>query len=131
MCALENRNLRRSTLLIVGATGDVGSGCARCLAPIVRRVLLSARNVERLRRLGAELQAEGVQVEIATDLQRFSAEADVVICAASLASPSLLLGRMRPTHSFCDAGYPKTYLQKRRCLAPQSSLEVWDRSLAG
>src|SRR6266849_10268628 len=87
MCALEGRNLHRSTLLIVGATGDVGSGCARCLAPIVRRVLLSARNVERLRRLGAELQAEGVQVEIATDLQQFSAEADVVICAASLASP--------------------------------------------
>ena len=107
MCALEGRNLRRSTLLIVGATGDVGSGCARCLAPIVRRVLLSARNVERLRRLAAELQADGVQVEIATDLQRFSAEADVVICAASLASPSLLLGRIAPHAIVCDAGYPK------------------------
>src|SRR3989440_6319505 len=35
MCALEGRNLRRSTLLIVGATGDVGSGCARYLAPLV------------------------------------------------------------------------------------------------
>src|SRR6266403_4605531 len=107
MCALENRNLRRSTLLIVGATGDVGSGCARCLAPIVRRVLLSARNVERLRRLAAELQDDGVQVEIATDLQRFSVEDDVVICAASLASPSLLLGRIAPDAIVCDAGYPK------------------------
>jgi fatty aldehyde-generating acyl-ACP reductase len=117
MCALEGRNLRRSTLLIVGATGDVGSGCARCLAPLVRRVLLSARNVERLRKLAAELQADGVQVEIATDLlatdllendlQRFSAEADLVICAASLASPSLLLGRIAPDAIICDAGYPK------------------------
>ena len=116
MCALENRNLRRSTLLIVGATGDVGSGCARCLSPIVRRVLLSARNVERLRRLGAELQAEGVQVEIATDLQRFSAEADVVICAASLASPSLLLGRIAPDAIVCDAGYPKNLSPKAEML---------------
>jgi fatty aldehyde-generating acyl-ACP reductase len=107
MCALEGRNLRRSTLLIVGATGDVGSGCARCLAPIVRRVLLHARNVERLRRLAAELEADGIQVEIATDLQRFSAEADVAICAASLASPSLLLGRIAPHALVCDAGYPK------------------------
>jgi fatty aldehyde-generating acyl-ACP reductase len=107
MCALEGRNLRRSTLLIVGATGDVGSGCARCLAPIVRRVVLSARNAERLRRLAAELEADGVQVEIATDLQRFSVEADVVICAASLASPSLLLGRITPDAIVCDAGYPK------------------------
>src|SRR6202045_3757390 len=107
MCALEGRNLRRSTLLIVGATGDVGSCCARCLAPLVKRVLLSARNAERLGRLAKELQAAGVQVEIATDTQRYSAEADVVICAASLASPSLLLGRIAPDAIVCDAGYPK------------------------
>jgi fatty aldehyde-generating acyl-ACP reductase len=107
MCALEGRNIHRSTLLIVGATGDVGSGCARCLAPMVRRVLLSARNLERLRRLAAEFEADGVQVEIATDLQRFSAEADIVICAASLATPSLLLGRIAPHALVCDAGYPK------------------------
>ena len=117
MGAIEGRDLRKSTLLIVGATGDVGSGCARCLAPLVGRVLLSARNVERLRKLAAELRADGVQVEIATDLlendllttglQRFSTEADVVICAASLASPSLLLGRIAPDAIVCDAGYPK------------------------
>jgi predicted amino acid dehydrogenase len=107
MCALEGRSLRSSTLLIVGATGDVGSGCARCLAPLVRRLLLCARNVERLRRLATELQADGVQVEIATDLQRFSADADVVICAASLPSPELLLGRVAPHAIVCDAGYPK------------------------
>jgi fatty aldehyde-generating acyl-ACP reductase len=107
MCTLESRDLRRSTLLIVGATGDVGSGCARCLTPRVRRVLLNARNVERMRRLAAELDADGVQVEMATDLRQFSAEADVVICAASLASPSLLLGMIAPEAIVCDAGYPK------------------------
>ena len=107
MCALEGRSLHGSTLLIVGATGDVGSGCARCLAPLVKRVLLSARNVERLRTLAAELEADGVQVEIATDLRQFSAEADLVICAASLASPSLLLGGIAPDAIICDAGYPK------------------------
>jgi fatty aldehyde-generating acyl-ACP reductase len=107
MCALEGRNLRRSTLLIVGATGDVGSGCAHCLAPFVKRVQLRARNVERLRRLAAELEAEGVQVEIATGLPHFSAEADLVICAASLTSSSLQLDRIAPGAIVCDAGYPK------------------------
>jgi predicted amino acid dehydrogenase len=115
MCALEGRSLSKSTLLIVGATGDVGSGCTRCLAPLVRRVLVSARNVERLRTVASDLQAEGVQVEIATDLQRFSAEADIVICAASLASPSLLLGRIAPDAIVCDAGYPKN-------LAPSAAM---------
>jgi fatty aldehyde-generating acyl-ACP reductase len=116
MCRQEGRDLSRSTLLIVGATGDVGSGCARCLAPLVKRVLLSARNLERLRKLAAELQSHGVQVEIVTDLRqnlrRFSAAADVVICAASLASPSLLLGRIAPDAIICDAGYPKNLSPK-------------------
>jgi predicted amino acid dehydrogenase len=107
MCALEGRNLRTSTLLIVGATGDVGSGCARCLAPIVKRVLLNARNIERLRRLAGELHASGTDVEIVTDLGQSPAAADVVICAASLASPSLLLGHVAPDAIVCDAGYPK------------------------
>jgi fatty aldehyde-generating acyl-ACP reductase len=107
MCAMEGRDLRRSTLLIVGATGDVGSGCARCLAPVVKRVLLTARNAERLRRLAAELEADGIEVEIAAALEQFSTEAGVVICAASLASPSLLLGRIAPDAIVCDAGYPK------------------------
>ena len=111
-CALEGRDLQRSTLLLIGATGDVGSGCARCLAPLVNRVLLCARNPERLRRLAAELEGDGVQrpfakVEIATDPHQFSAKADVVICAASLASPSLLLGHIGPGAIVCDAGYPK------------------------
>jgi fatty aldehyde-generating acyl-ACP reductase len=107
MCAHWGRNLCTSTLLIVGATGDVGSGCARCLAPLVKRVLLCARNIERLGSLAAELSADGVQVEIATGLEQFPAEADIVICAASLTSPSLLLGRIAPDAIVCDAGYPK------------------------
>jgi fatty aldehyde-generating acyl-ACP reductase len=107
LCALEGRDLRRSTLLIVGATGDVGSGCARCLAPFVKRVMLSARNAERLRTLATELVANGSEVEIATRLDQFLSVADIVICAASLASPSLLLGRSAPQAIICDAGYPK------------------------
>lgn len=107
MCALQGRDLRRSTLLVVGATGDVGSGCVRCLSTNVRRVLLYARNAERLRRLAAELEAEGGEVEIGTDLAQFSEKADLVICAASLSSPSLLLDSIAPDAIVCDAGYPK------------------------
>lgn len=107
MCGLKGRDLRKSTLLIVGATGDVGSGCARCLSPAVGRVLLNARNIERLRRLAAELQTDGVPVEIAADPRQFSAEADIVICAASLASPLLFPGRIASDALICDAGYPK------------------------
>jgi predicted amino acid dehydrogenase len=73
----------------------------------VKRVLLYARNTERLCRLAAELEGDGAEAEIATDLRQFSTEADVVICAASLASSSLLLGSTAPDAIICDAGYPK------------------------
>lgn len=116
MCALEDRSLSASTLLIVGATGDVGSGCARCLAPQVKRVLLCARNLERLRKLASKLQAGGIEVEIATDPQQFSTAANVVICAASLASSSLLLGRIAPDAIVCDAGYPKNLSRSAQML---------------
>ena len=62
--------------------------------------------MDRLCRLAAELKADGVHLEMATDLEQFSVEADLVICAASLASPSLLLGRIAPHAIVCDAGYP-------------------------
>jgi predicted amino acid dehydrogenase len=107
MCALQGREISRSTLLIVGATGDVGSGCARCLAPFVKRVVLCARNADRLRALAAELEADGTEVEIATGLEQVPSAADIVICAASLASPSLRLGCILPEAIICDAGYPK------------------------
>ncbi|MEA2415573.1 MAG: fatty aldehyde-rating acyl-ACP reductase [Thermoanaerobaculia bacterium] len=107
MCALQGRDLRRSTLLVIGATGDVGSGCIRCLAGKVRRVQLMARNTERLLRLAAELESEGIDAEIGTDLGGFSEKADLVICAASLPTPSLLLDSIAPDAIVCDAGYPK------------------------
>jgi fatty aldehyde-generating acyl-ACP reductase len=107
MCALEKRELRSATLLIVGATGDVGSGCARCLAPLVGRIILYARNIWRLRKLQQELLTQGVQVDVAETLLELQARADIAVCAASLPSPSLLLGKLSPNAVVCDAGYPK------------------------
>jgi len=107
MCALEGREICKSTLLIIGASGDVGSGCARCLAPFAKRVILCARNAKRLQTLAAELEADGTEVEIATGLEQVPYAADIVICAASLASPSLQLSRIAHEAIICDAGYPK------------------------
>jgi fatty aldehyde-generating acyl-ACP reductase len=107
MCALEGRDLKTATLLIVGATGDVGSGCARCLAPLVGRTLLYARNVERLQMLATELRADGAKVDVETDLRHLPVQANIAICAASLTSPSLLLDGIAPDSIVCDAGYPK------------------------
>jgi len=73
----------------------------------MKRVQLGARNTERLRILAAELAAGGVPVETATNLEDFRAKADIIICAASMASSSLVLNRIAHDALVCDAGYPK------------------------
>jgi predicted amino acid dehydrogenase len=105
--ALAGREIGESKVLIVGASGDVGSGCARCLAPRVKRLLLCARNRDALSRFAAEFQSLGSRVMADTDLERLCGQADVVICAASMPASELLLNALPQGSIICDAGYPK------------------------
>lgn len=104
---LAGRDLREANVLIIGATGDVGSGCARCLAPRVKRLLLCARNSSRLNQLANELSGLGSDVEVQTDLPSLARKADLAICVASLPAPALLLDALPPAAIVCDAGFPK------------------------
>ena len=103
---LSGRRLSEARVLVIGASGDVGSGCARCLAPRVRQLLLCARNPERLRRFASEF-SESKNVEADCDMSRLAAKADVVICAASTTSPLELPSTLSADAIVCDAGYPK------------------------
>jgi predicted amino acid dehydrogenase len=109
-CALAGRPLRSQRILILGATGDVGSGCARYLLPRAGRLLLCARNPHRLRRLQRSLAASAKAVSISTEPGEFLPGADFVIAAASLSSPRFSLRSVRPDAIVCDAGYPKNIL---------------------
>jgi predicted amino acid dehydrogenase len=93
--------------LIVGASGDVGSGCARCLAPRVKQLLLCARNPDRLGKLASEFRSLASRITADTDMGRLSQKADVVICAASLPASGLLPDGLPAGSIICDAGYPK------------------------
>jgi fatty aldehyde-generating acyl-ACP reductase len=105
--ALAGRDLGESNVLIFGASGDVGSGCARCLAPRVRQLFLCARNPDRLNKLASEFPSLGSRVAADTEVARLSPKADVVICAASLPASDLLLHTLPHNSIICDAGYPK------------------------
>jgi fatty aldehyde-generating acyl-ACP reductase len=108
--ALVGRPLRSQRILILGASGDVGSGVARYLVPRAGRLLLCARNPHRLRRLQRSLAGSAAAVSISTDAEEFLPEADFVIAAASLSSPRFSLRTVRPDVIVCDAGYPRNIL---------------------
>jgi fatty aldehyde-generating acyl-ACP reductase len=108
--ALVGRPLRSQRILILGATGDVGSGCARYLLPRAGRLLLCARNPHRLRRLQRSLASSSTAVSISTEPEEFLREADFVVAAASLSAPRFSLRSVRSDAIVCDAGYPKNIL---------------------
>ena len=70
--ALAGRDPGESSVLIVGASGDVGSGCARCLAPRVKHLFLCARNQDRLRQVRLRIHGLGSRVTADTDVRRLS-----------------------------------------------------------
>jgi predicted amino acid dehydrogenase len=109
-CAVHGVQLGSSRLLIVGATGDIGSACAAYMGSRVQELVLCARNQPRLERLAAQLSHSGAKCRITTDPSSALAESDIVLLAASMPGPMLDLSLCPPHAIVCDAGYPRNSL---------------------
>ncbi len=95
------------------ALAGYGIAAFAVLQIIERRLLLSARNADRLRRQEESFRRAGVHASASSDVLSQLRAADVIVCAASLAAPALDLGDCRPAALICDAGYPKNLLSCR------------------
>lgn len=111
--AILGRDLGCEDLLVIGATGDVGSACARILKGRTRTLLLSARNRARLD-CQAEALAGSACVEWSTDVDAMLTRASIVIAAASTAGATFDLRKCRADVIVCDAGYPKNVAEPGR-----------------
>ena len=100
------RTLADEDVLIIGASGDVGSGVARWLNGRCRKLTLAARNLPRLERERAALAAVG-EVCATIDVAAAIPLATLVIAAASTTENPFSLQRCRPGTILADAGYPK------------------------
>ena len=103
-------NVSASAILIIGATGDIGMACVNYLKNKGRKLLLCARNSQRLEKLSQELINENIRVNYSVSLQELVPEADVIICVAS--SAGLKLAQCKENVLICDAGYPKNLESK-------------------
>ncbi len=98
-------NLCQSKVLIIGATGDIGSACSHYLKNRADKLLLCARNVQRLAKMAGELANGGTDLRYSANLQDLLPEADIIIAAAS--SSGIKLDHLKKNVLICDAGYPK------------------------
>ncbi len=103
-------NMSQSNLLVIGATGDIGMACTNYLKGKVNRLLLCARNRNRLKTFGQKLLNEGHGVRYATELAELAPEADLIISVAS--SSEMKINNLKSQVIICDAGYPKNLEDK-------------------
>jgi predicted amino acid dehydrogenase/ribosome-associated toxin RatA of RatAB toxin-antitoxin module len=101
-------DINKAKATIIGGTGDIGSGCARVLASLVKQLTITGRTKSNLRRLRSELAKKHKAKIIATsDNESASRDADIVIAAASVSASILHTEWFKPGAIICDVGYPK------------------------
>ena len=106
-CDFWDQPLGRSKLLIVGATGDIGSACARYFSGKTKALLLCSRQPGPLKKFAEELSQVDREIKFSTSINELLLEADIIICVASSILQQCDLSLL-PSHAIiCDAGYPK------------------------
>ncbi len=103
-------NLKDCNVLILGATGDIGTACTHYLKGKVKQLLLCARNKKRLQNFSNEIIQEYKEFKYSTELNDLISEADIIISVAS--SKNIKFTRSKKKVIICDAGYPKNLEQK-------------------
>ncbi|GAC1544884.1 MAG: polysaccharide biosynthesis protein [Candidatus Velthaea sp.] len=97
----------RSTAVVIGATGSIGSACVELIAPRVKHVIMVARNETRLRKLH-ESMAERLPCEssYSTDIAGSVARADLILTATSSTQDIIEPEDLRTGAVVCELSLP-------------------------
>ncbi|GAW92879.1 saccharopine dehydrogenase NADP-binding domain-containing protein [Calderihabitans maritimus] len=102
-----------ANVVVIGATGSIGSVCARLLAKEVRYLTLVARNKHKLERVASRiLQEEGLAVKITQDISRALRDADVIVTVTSAVDTIIEPEHLKPGAVVCDVARPRDVSKK-------------------
>jgi predicted amino acid dehydrogenase len=114
-------DLARGRVMIVGATGAIGSACSRLVARAVRDVVLVSIEPDRLVELKRKILEEvpDARVAVATRADELLGECDLVITATSGAGQRVIdLSRCKPGAVICDVALPCDVPEEEAALRP-------------
>jgi len=94
------------TAAVVGATGSIGSTCAKILADEFPRLILIGRDLGRLEQLAEELRPR-VEVECSQEINSALRKADVVITVTSSVNAVIHPEALKPGSIVCDVARPR------------------------
>jgi predicted amino acid dehydrogenase len=101
-------NLGRAEVAVVGATGSIGSVCARILAPRAGGLILVARERHRLERVAHQiLNDAGVVPRLTTDIRDALKGADVVVTVTAAVDTVIEPSYLKTGAVVCDVARPR------------------------
>ncbi|GAA5334616.1 MULTISPECIES: glycerol-3-phosphate acyltransferase [Thermus] len=109
--AQSGKDLKATTAAVVGANGVVAFGIARQIAPLVGRLILVGRDLERLGRAAETLRknlerkGEAPEIQVSTEVGAIR-EADLVFTATSDPNPVIYPEHVKPGAWIYDEGVP-------------------------
>jgi len=115
------RDLTKGKVMVIGATGSIGSVCARLLAQAIFDVVLVSIEPEKLIDLKHRIHKEtpGARVSIAMKPDEFISECDLIVSATSAFGKRILdITRCKPGAVICDVARPPDINQAEAALRP-------------
>ncbi|MBL7198450.1 MAG: shikimate dehydrogenase [Candidatus Omnitrophica bacterium] len=99
--------LENATVAIIGATGDIGASCAKMLTGKVKRLLLVAREQNKLLELSLSLrQNSSTQIDIVRYPNDAALQAEIIITSTSSITTLLEAGDLKNGAIVCDVSLP-------------------------
>jgi predicted amino acid dehydrogenase len=115
------QDLTKGRAMVIGATGSIGSVCARLLAQAIYDVVLVSIEPERLIALKRKIQEEtpGAQVTIATKAGDLVGGCDLIVTATSAFGQRIMdITRCKPGAVVCDVARPPDINPEEAALRP-------------
>ncbi len=105
--------LDEATVAVIGASGTIGRVCSRLMAERVRRLILVARNQQRLQEFARSFTGEsGNIVTVDADINTAISNADVVIVATNTPTSIIDVTRAKSGAIICDVSRPRNVAEK-------------------
>ncbi len=114
-------DLTKGKAMVVGATGSIGSVCARLIAQAIGNVVLVSIEPERLIDMKRIIEAEtpGAEVTISTHAQDLAADCDLIITATSAFGQRVIdITKCKPGAVICDVARPPDINPAEAALRP-------------
>jgi predicted amino acid dehydrogenase len=114
-------DLTQGKAMVIGATGSIGSVCARLLAQAIFDVILVSIEPERLIDLKRRIQEEtpGARVTIATRTEDLVSECDLIVTATSAFGQRIIdITKCKPGAVICDVARPPDINPTEAALRP-------------